>query len=198
LIGNGPAPEQLLAIDREAFFTRPDITENELLMLNLRGSRQLGAATIAFDIVFSEPDRTSLRQAAADLQKAGAEVILPVGQIPDNDAVLAEAFARNSVTAGFVVSSEASGDLPDPKAGFAFAGRDPQTFLASFSGGLSNLPTLSEAAQGLGFFSFPPSRDGVVRAIPLVARAAGKLVACDSMFPPSKRASTSSRRTVTS
>ncbi|HWT29908.1 MAG TPA: adenylate/guanylate cyclase domain-containing protein [Propylenella sp.] len=136
----------------------------------------LGAATIAFDIVFSEPDRTSLRQAAADLQKAGAQVILPVGQIPDNDAVLAEAFARNSVTAGFVVSSEASGELPDPKAGFAFAGRDPQTFLASFSGGLGNLPTLSQAAQGLGFFSFPPSRDGVVRAIPLVARAAGKLV----------------------
>jgi outer membrane receptor protein involved in Fe transport len=46
LIGNGPAPEQLLAIDREALFTRPDITENELLMLNLQGSRVLSDTTL--------------------------------------------------------------------------------------------------------------------------------------------------------
>lgn len=35
LIGNGPAPVQLLALDREAVFTRPDITENELALANL-------------------------------------------------------------------------------------------------------------------------------------------------------------------
>jgi len=36
LIGNGPVPVQLQALDREAVFTRPDITENELAMLSLR------------------------------------------------------------------------------------------------------------------------------------------------------------------
>jgi outer membrane receptor protein involved in Fe transport len=41
LIGNGAAPAQLLAADREAIFTRPDRTENELTMLNLSGSREL-------------------------------------------------------------------------------------------------------------------------------------------------------------
>jgi outer membrane receptor protein involved in Fe transport len=35
LIGNGPAPIELLALDRAAVFTRPDITENELGLANL-------------------------------------------------------------------------------------------------------------------------------------------------------------------
>lgn len=35
LIGNGPAPELLLEEDRDAVFTRPDQTQNELSMLNL-------------------------------------------------------------------------------------------------------------------------------------------------------------------
>jgi iron complex outermembrane recepter protein len=41
LTGNGPAPEQVLAIDRTALFTVPDITKNKLSMLNLRGSHML-------------------------------------------------------------------------------------------------------------------------------------------------------------
>ena len=138
----------------------------------------LGAATVAFDMVFSEKDRTSLSEVARDLQEAGATVILPAGQANlDNDAVLAEAFTRNNVTAGFVVSNETAGALSKPKAGFSFAGVDPQEFLTTFEGGVTNLPILNEAATGLGFFSFPPTRDGVVRAIPIVARAQ------DLLFP---------------
>ncbi|HEX6993946.1 MAG TPA: TonB-dependent receptor [Gammaproteobacteria bacterium] len=37
LIGNGAAPAQLLAIDREAIFTRPDQTRNELFLFNVEG-----------------------------------------------------------------------------------------------------------------------------------------------------------------
>ncbi len=40
LVGNGPAPIELLAQDREALFTRPDFTGNELAFFNLRGSYQ--------------------------------------------------------------------------------------------------------------------------------------------------------------
>jgi len=36
LIGNGAAPAELLEIDRSAIFTRPDRTQNELAMLNVR------------------------------------------------------------------------------------------------------------------------------------------------------------------
>ena len=40
LIGNGAAPTQLLGIDREAFFTGPDITANDMQMLSLDFSHQ--------------------------------------------------------------------------------------------------------------------------------------------------------------
>lgn len=43
LIGNGAAPVELLAIDREAIFTRPDQTENDLAMLNLVGEHRLSS-----------------------------------------------------------------------------------------------------------------------------------------------------------
>jgi adenylate cyclase len=136
----------------------------------------LGAATIAFDVVFSEPDRTSLAQAAEELAEAGIEIVLPPGQaLRDNDALLAEAFARNSVTAGFVISNATTAPLARPKAGFSFAGADPTTYLPAFDGGVPNLPMLTEAAEGMGFFSFPPSADGIVRAIPIVASSQGAL-----------------------
>jgi len=41
LRGNGPAPAELLAIDRSAVFTYPDITQNEHAQLILEGSRSL-------------------------------------------------------------------------------------------------------------------------------------------------------------
>jgi iron complex outermembrane receptor protein len=43
LTGNGPLPEQLLAMDRTAFFTAPDRTENRLFMASLRGEHPLSA-----------------------------------------------------------------------------------------------------------------------------------------------------------
>jgi adenylate cyclase len=139
---------------------------------------ELGAATIAFDMVLAEPDRTSISEVVRDLQALGAEIMLPDdAALPDNDAILAAAFARNNVTAGFVVSNDTSSALPPPKAGFSFAGSDPRAFLVSYSGGVANLPVLTEAAAGAGFFSFPPTRDGVVRSVPLVAQAQEQLYA---------------------
>jgi outer membrane receptor protein involved in Fe transport len=38
LIGNGPAPVELIDINRRAIFTSPDITENRMQLLNLTGS----------------------------------------------------------------------------------------------------------------------------------------------------------------
>ena len=137
---------------------------------------ELGAATIAFDIVFPEPDRTSLTRILADLAKAGAPAVLPTGmKAIDNDAALADAFARNSVTAGIAISNETDGALMPPKAGFAFGGQDPKAFLEPFRGGVANLPMLTQSASGFGFFSFPPSPDGIVREIPIVTVSQGKL-----------------------
>jgi len=42
LIGNGPVPIDLMNMNRKAIFTRPDITENDLLLLNLQSSHRFG------------------------------------------------------------------------------------------------------------------------------------------------------------
>lgn len=136
---------------------------------------EMGAVTIAFDVVFAEPDRMSPRVIAEVLRRAGAEVTLPATDLEDPDERLAVAFGRNAVTAGFVLSNELRVALPPPKAGVAHGGSDPRGYLPAFSGGIPNLPALNDAATGLGFFSFPPERDGVVRRLPLIANAGGHL-----------------------
>lgn len=138
----------------------------------------LGAAAIGFDIVFSEPDRLSLAEAIAALKREGADVRLPAGAAaPDNDAAFARALSGANVSVGLALTNE-SGVPPLPaKAGFSFGGSDPGTYLPHYSGAVSNLAVLHEAAAGAGFFSFTSSRDNVIRTMPLVA------VAGDAFYP---------------
>ncbi|WP_274423233.1 CHASE2 domain-containing protein [Chelativorans sp. YIM 93263] len=137
---------------------------------------ELGAAAIAFDMVFPEPDRTSPVRAIAALAKAGIPVELSGDATElDNDAVLGEAFSRNPVINGIAISNETGARLPSAKSGFAFGGADPKTYLPELRGGVRNLSILTKAASGVGFFSFPIGSDGVVRALPLVANAQGRL-----------------------
>ncbi|MEM6461522.1 MAG: adenylate/guanylate cyclase domain-containing protein [Pseudomonadota bacterium] len=137
---------------------------------------ELGAAAIGFDMTFSEPDRTSLQGTLADLRNAGAQISFPEG-VPelDNDDVFQQALERNPTVMGMALTSEIVSDVPPPKAGFAYAGRDPKEILTDYEGGLFNLEGFDAAAAGLGFFSFPPEIDGIVRKIPLISSAAGEL-----------------------
>ncbi len=136
----------------------------------------MGAATIVFDMVFAEPDRTSPASMARQLAFAGIDVDLPPALTRiDNDTLLAEAFGRHPVTAGLALSNEDQRTLPAPKAGVAWGGHDPRALLPDLSGGVTNLTTLDAAATGLGVFSFARSRDGIVRRIPMIQQAGGQL-----------------------
>ncbi|WP_419907634.1 CHASE2 domain-containing protein [Hoeflea sp.] len=138
----------------------------------------LGAAVIAFDIAFAEEDRTSLNRTLDQLNKAGAEISFPKG-VPalDNDVVFAEVLGRNPTVTGFALTNEFENELPSPKAGFAYGGRDPKEILPSYHGGLHNLAAFDDAATGLGFFSFPQAVDGVVRRVPLIS------IGNDTIYP---------------
>ncbi|WP_026381477.1 CHASE2 domain-containing protein [Afifella pfennigii] len=137
---------------------------------------EAGAAAIAFDIVFPETDRASLKNAVAALRQAGARIELPQNADRlDNDALFAAAIARNPVVTGLVLTQESRAPPPPPKTGFALAGTDPQAYLPALSGAIANLPQLDAAATGIGFFSFPPAADGIVRRLPVVEHAAGQL-----------------------
>ena len=137
---------------------------------------QAGAAVVAFDMVFTEPDRTSLQALRARLQARG--ITLPQdlpAETLDNDLALAAAIARQPVVLGVAPNSESGGVLPLPLAGIAHAGSDPRQYLPAHPGGLANLPVLGQGASGMGSFAFTPDADNILRQMPLVSAAAGQL-----------------------
>jgi adenylate cyclase len=130
-----------------------------------------GAAVIAFDIVFAEPDRTSPAR-VLDLwpqTAAVADLRARIGELPDHDDVLANAIARSNVVTGYAMS-HVGGALPELKAGFAFAGPDPLPFIPGWRGAVVNLPQIEALANGNGSFSATPDRDGIYRRVPLLQR----------------------------
>jgi len=140
--------------------------------------RDAGAAVVAFDIVFSEPDRTSPARIADDLRRRG--VLSPglsaLETLPDNDAVFARSLASTKSSLGFFLSQAgSSGSLaPAPRAGFAVAGSPPSS-VAHYAGAVRSLPALEAAASGGGFVSIGNDGDGVVRQVPLLAWQGGTL-----------------------
>lgn len=135
-----------------------------------------GAAVIAFDMAFNEPDRTSVLAQAPRLRQRGIVIDpgIPAEQL-DNDLAFAAAIARYPVVMGVALSNQTGHALAAPVAGIAHAGSDPRQYLPDYRGGLGNLPVLSEAASGIGSFSFPPAADNVIRQMPLVANAGNAL-----------------------
>jgi outer membrane receptor protein involved in Fe transport len=79
LRGNGPAPFELLAVDRTAVFTHPDITENEHAQLILEGSRKLsGAVRISGNAFYRRIDTDTFNGDATPFEECefGAEEFL--------------------------------------------------------------------------------------------------------------------------
>jgi adenylate cyclase len=137
------------------------------------------AATIAFDIVFSEPDRLSperlLSAIAADSQRAALQAALS-GQIT-NDAAFAKAMAKLPVVLGSILTQMGNARAaPIVKAGFAHAGDDPQPWVPAFSNATEPLPIFAQAAAGIGALNWLPGRDQVIREVPLVVRQGTTLV----------------------
>ncbi|MDJ0931927.1 CHASE2 domain-containing protein [Breoghania sp.] len=121
----------------------------------------LGAASVAFDIVFSEPDRTSPSRYVETLQFDGTPDAVRIrdllARLPDTGAQFAKALKDKPVTLGFAALSADSGRIPTPKAGVVFGGTDPKEILPSFGSALASLPELQEAA-GRGWRHFAVAR----------------------------------------
>ena len=58
LVGNGAVPVELLRIERDAIFTAPDITGNEMAMLTLDGSRKLSGGVLLSGNAFYRRNET--------------------------------------------------------------------------------------------------------------------------------------------
>jgi adenylate cyclase len=137
-----------------------------------------GAAAIAFDIVFSEPDRTSPAILAERAARQGAtpEQVATLRGLPDHDAQFAAALSRTPSVLGLFLTRGDHRIRVQPKAGFAVAGSHPGASIIRFSSAVVPLPAFEAAAQGLGSVSILGDGDGIVRRPPLVAELNGMLL----------------------
>jgi len=142
-----------------------------------RAIADAGAAAIVFDIVFSEPDRTSPARIAHRIAREGPSPaqLAVLQDLPDYDAVFQERLAASPAVLGFFLTHGGSAQL-QLKAGFAVAGSDPAASVPQFVGAITPLPPFQAAAPGLGFVSIPSDRDGIVRRPPMIAALRGQLV----------------------
>ncbi len=133
----------------------------------------LGAAAIAFDVLFVEDDRMSPARLLADdrISKVfGADQLTSLAQsLPDNDQIFARSLAGAPSVLGFSAISGDTAELPEVKAGFAYTGADPSPAVPHLLGATVVLPQLEQVAAGLGSISLSPTDViSVVREVPLL------------------------------
>ncbi|WP_162917073.1 CHASE2 domain-containing protein [Dongia deserti] len=147
---------------------------------------EMGAAAIAFDVLFAEADRTSPAAIAQNLpaDPQYGPVRAQLATLPDPDAEFAAALARSPSVLAFVYSDDAQlkGRPPiDYRYSIATIGPEGSNVAATtlVRGGpyaVLPLPQLMKSAQGLGEVQAgDPDPDGVVRRVPLVVTVGDKL-----------------------
>ena len=176
-----PVPVRILDIDDESMeklglqwpWPRTVVAEIVARLANA------GAVATVFDVVFSEPDRTSPSQVTKIWQRFSEtdDLAEKLAGLPDHDAMLAEVIGQaENVVTGFVLVSEDNGLKPRARAGFAAAGDNPRQFLSGdFKGVVPTLKILEDASAGNGSFNFHPGRDLVIRSVPLLFRQGDQL-----------------------
>ena len=137
---------------------------------------RLGAVVIAFDVVFSEPDRLNPDAVADTLRNLDEATRERLRTLPSNDQVFADAIRASRVVLGESGSAQelAALDKTLPVTGLAMLGEEPQPFMFDFPGLLRNMPVLEHAAAGRGLFTINPERDGIVRRVPMIMLAQGQ------------------------
>src|SRR5579863_1339962 len=130
----------------------------------------LGAAAIAFDVLFIDPDRTTPSRLVENIEGLAPDdpIIARFAKLPDHDQVFADAIRRSRVVLGFPPRTNKHPRLPEAKASFATAGDDPRPWVPHFPGAGHSLLLLEKAASGSGSLGMTPERDAILRRVPLV------------------------------
>jgi adenylate cyclase len=135
-----------------------------------------GAAAIAFDILFSEPDQSSVEEIVKRLPADQAKALSDIAaNTPGNDRAFASALAAAPGVLAVVLTNGFNAAF-QPKAGFAIAGDDPREFVIGFTGGTGNIAVIEQAARGVGAINWIPDRDQVVRRASLIYRLGDNFV----------------------
>ena len=169
-----PVPVRIIDIDEQSLREFGQWPWPRSLVAELLGRLQdLGAAAVAFDTLFAEPDRLSPKLVLKDVPGVDAALL---AKLPDNDEIFARQIAARPTVLGLAAVRDGV-KLPAPKAGFAYLGESPLQAPPPVSGAVVPLPAFAEAAQGIGDISMSTDQDdAVVRIIPLFLSDGAQLV----------------------
>jgi adenylate cyclase len=144
----------------------------------------LGAVVVAFDVVFSEPDRLNPEVAARTMRYLDEATRARLRELPSNDQTLADAIKRSRIVLGetgmpqVMPDARSETDEALPLTPVATIGReiDPLLFLYQFPGLLRNVPVVERASAGRGLITIVPERDGIIRRVPMMLQAQGNMM----------------------
>ncbi|HJQ61154.1 MAG TPA: CHASE2 domain-containing protein, partial [Vineibacter sp.] len=137
---------------------------------------EMGAAVVAFDVLFAEPDASSWHRRVRDLiAYVDPETVQRIAAaVQDNDRLLADAFAHSNVVTAYAFDAASRESRPPAlKHGYAVSGEDPQRFIFRYGSVVSTLPLLEAGAKGNGGIT-PEADITVIRRVPLLLRLEGQ------------------------
>jgi adenylate cyclase len=139
-----------------------------------------GASVVAFDVIFSEPERNPVQQVLqlSNQQQLSPQTTLQLEQLApllDADQHFATSLANKDVVLGFLFQQEqlAVGQLPQ-----SYVRMDSdasQSSVSSFAGYVANTPLLQQQSPGTGFINSSPDPDGFIRQAALLIRYQNKV-----------------------
>ncbi len=143
-----------------------------------------GAAVIALDVVFAEPDRSSPRAIARNLPAAlrDSDARRTLESLPDNDEVLADVIGKGPVVTGYAFDANGKTGMPRREWGIAHNSGEHDTksvaelireFIPQQAGTVRSLPILEQSAKGNGFVT-TDAGSTIIRHVPLLFRLVGQ------------------------
>ncbi|HEV8392115.1 MAG TPA: adenylate/guanylate cyclase domain-containing protein [Dongiaceae bacterium] len=175
------APVKIVDIDDESLARYGQWPWPRSLIAQLLAKlREQGAASVALDMVFAEPDRTSPGLVFSGWGLAPDDPLMKdiEAKVTDPDKILADEIARGRVVVGVAMTESASNHEVLRKAGLSKiggAGIKPENLVIQFGGAIASLPMFQEAALGIGSINTVYDRDGIVRRVPLLLNGGGTI-----------------------
>ena len=132
------------------------------------------SASLGFDIVFAEFDRTGSKELKKQY-KDNPSLQNILNEVPDNDDIFARSIKNHGrVVLGSIPSNSLDNPFK-PKFGLIEQGDNPRKFLQKYSGIQTNLNILDNSAQGIGSMSIG-NNDSIIRRLPLFENINDSLV----------------------
>ncbi|PPR11843.1 MAG: Adenylate cyclase 1 [Alphaproteobacteria bacterium MarineAlpha11_Bin1] len=183
-------PVRIVDIDEKSLETLGQWPWPRTVLADLLGKlANAGAATVAFDVLFAEPDRTSPKRIIDQWQrfvssKQKEKLSDLASKLPDHDEVLASRLNRLPTVLGVMFDN--SGVIPKmakPKWSYGKQGDDPRPFLPTYSGAITALGVLGAKTSGLGSINSSLDNDGIIRRVPLLLRLKANRSFSAEVFP---------------